>query len=307
MALTDDDLLSSSNSIQVLLGKIGILAEEMARECEPHRHIVFLKKHKCASSTIYDILNRYKKKHRLFAASKPIGSFVGGYPNYFNSTFIAPPQADKYDIIFNHFRWNEAEVKKVTFDDTIFLTSVREPLSHYKSVFDFFYGTFNKEEKIVNHFCNLACSGAPFLEMLRGAGYPFEHFMTCVPDCYDSTLPWSFRAKNFQVFEMGLDNDHEDLDRLEAHLDGMNEVRSVCQLLIDLSLALDYGCGLNHRTLCRIRFDDAQEVMYELARPIPTTDQSPQSRWVRVFWQAEEKLLRVPKARPPHVQRKYNV
>lgn len=278
MALTDDDLLSSSNSIQVLLGKIGILAEEMARECEPHRHIVFLKKHKCASSTIYDILNRYKKKHRLFAASKPIGSFVGGYPNYFNSTFIAPPQADKYDIIFNHFRWNEAEVKKVTFDDTIFLTSVREPLSHYKSVFDFFYGTFNKEEKIVNHFCNLACSGAPFLEMLRGAGYPFEHFMTCVPDCYDSTLPWSFRAKNFQVFEMGLDNDHEDLDRLEAHLDGMNEVRSVCQLLIDLSLALDYGCGLNHRTLCRIRFDDAQEVMYELARPIPTTDQSPQSR-----------------------------
>ena len=140
MALTDDELLGSSNSIQVLLGKIGILAEEMARECEPHRHIVFLKKHKqglranlsliknwffhlvkqlakpywkCASSTIYDILNRYKKKHRLFAASKPIGSFVGGYPNYFNSSFIAPPQADKYDIIFNHFRWSEEEVKKV--------------------------------------------------------------------------------------------------------------------------------------------------------------------------------------------------
>lgn len=46
MAITDDELLGSSNSIQVLLGKIGILAEEMARECEPHRHIVFLKKHK---------------------------------------------------------------------------------------------------------------------------------------------------------------------------------------------------------------------------------------------------------------------
>ena len=86
---------------------------------------VFLKKHKCASSTIYDILNRYKKKHKLFAASKPIGSFVGGYPNFFNSTFVAPPQADKYDIIFNHFRWNENEIKKVTFDDTVFLTSVR--------------------------------------------------------------------------------------------------------------------------------------------------------------------------------------
>ena len=39
------------------------------------RHIVFLKKHKCASSTIYEILNRYKKKHKMFAASKPIGKF----------------------------------------------------------------------------------------------------------------------------------------------------------------------------------------------------------------------------------------
>ena len=40
MSLSDADLLASSNSIQVLLGKIGILAEEMARQCEPHRHIV---------------------------------------------------------------------------------------------------------------------------------------------------------------------------------------------------------------------------------------------------------------------------
>ena len=60
---------------------------------------VFLKKHKCASSTIYEILNRYKKKHKLFAASKPIGSFIGGYPNYFDKNFVAPPQADKECII----------------------------------------------------------------------------------------------------------------------------------------------------------------------------------------------------------------
>ena len=207
-------------------------------------NLVFLKKHKCASSTIYDILNRYKKKHKLFAASKPIGSFVGGYPNYFNSSFVAPPQemiliswflipknwletcikADKYDIIFNHFRWNEEEVKKVTFEDTIFLTSVREPLSHYKSVFDFFYGTYNKEEKIINHYCNLACAGAPFLEMLGGAAVHFEEFMTCVPDCYDPELPWSFRAKNFQVFEMGMDNDSDDIEYLQQKLEVFDQV-----------------------------------------------------------------------------------
>ena len=86
----------------------------------------------------------------------------------------------------------------------------REPLSHYKSVFDFFYGTYNKEEKIKNHFCNLACVGAPFLEMLGGANFHFEKYIDCIPDCFDAKLPWSFRAKNFQSFEMGMDNLRED-------------------------------------------------------------------------------------------------
>ena len=101
----------------------------------------------------------------------------------------------------------------------------REPLSHYKSVFDFFYGTYNKEEKIRNHYCYLACAGAPFLEMLAGAGRPFENFMTCVPDCYDEKLPWSFRAKNFQVFEMGMNNDNDNPESIQGQLDQMDKVK----------------------------------------------------------------------------------
>lgn len=60
--------------------------------------------------------------------------------------------------------------------------------------------------------------------MLRGAGHPFENFMTCVPDCYDPKLPWSFRAKNFQIFEMGFDNENQNIDELEAHLNRLDEV-----------------------------------------------------------------------------------
>jgi hypothetical protein len=86
-------------------------------------------------------------------------------------------------------------------------------------VFDFFYGTYNKEEKIKNHFCNLACVGAPFLEMLGGANQPFEKFVDCIPDCFDPSAPWSFRAKNFQSFEMGMDNLNEnDEDYINNYL-----------------------------------------------------------------------------------------
>ena len=50
---------------------------------------------------------------------------MGAYPERFNATFIAPPQADKYDMIFNHFRWNAEEVKNAVYEDTIYLTSIR--------------------------------------------------------------------------------------------------------------------------------------------------------------------------------------
>ena len=90
-------------------------------------------------------------------------------------------QTDKYDIIFNHFRWDEAAVKSVTYDDTIFLTSIREPLSHYKSVFDFFYGSYKRESGMVEHACNLACEGQPFLAMLGAAGEHFEKYIDCIP------------------------------------------------------------------------------------------------------------------------------
>lgn len=79
-----------------LLFNLEITSEESARTCTPHRHIVFLKKHKCASSTIFEILNRFKKKHKLYAASKPLASFVGGYPGKFKPEFVAPPQVSQY-------------------------------------------------------------------------------------------------------------------------------------------------------------------------------------------------------------------
>ena len=61
--------------------------------------------------------------------------------------------------------------------------------------------------------------------MLGGAAVHFEEFMTCVPDCYDPKLPWSFRAKNFQVFEMGMDNDSDDVDYLQQKLDKLDQVK----------------------------------------------------------------------------------
>ena len=67
--------------------------------------------------------------------------------------------------------------------------------------------------------------------------------MTCVPDCYDEKLPWSFRAKNFQVFEMGMDNNNDDPTSIQGHLDQMDKVKLYLRYL------LTNGTNFNIKTM----------------------------------------------------------
>jgi len=61
--------------------------------------------------------------------------------------------------------------------------------------------------------------------MLGGANFHFEKYIDCIPDCFDPELPWSFRAKNFQTFEMGMDNMRDnDPEYLENYLQKFDQV-----------------------------------------------------------------------------------
>ncbi|MED6265981.1 hypothetical protein CHARACLAT_030946, partial [Characodon lateralis] len=79
--------------------------------CQPHTHIMFLKTHKTASSTVLNMLYRFGDEHNLRFAL-PLG-YQLGYPLPFNAHRVKGyrgPRAIEFHIMGNHMRFNKPEV-----------------------------------------------------------------------------------------------------------------------------------------------------------------------------------------------------
>ena len=79
--------------------------------CQPHTHIMFLKTHKTASSTVLNMLYRFGEERNLRFAL-PLG-YQLGYPLPFNAHRVKGyrgPRAVEFHIMGNHMRFNKPEV-----------------------------------------------------------------------------------------------------------------------------------------------------------------------------------------------------
>lgn len=83
--------------------------------CQPKNHVVFLKTHKTASSTILNILYRYGDAHNLTFAL-PVNMYSQlYYPAYFMSHFVEGVRSHRvteFHIMCNHMRFRGPEVSK---------------------------------------------------------------------------------------------------------------------------------------------------------------------------------------------------
>ena len=173
---------------------------------------MFHKKHKSASSTLAAILKDWSRKQRLLMAKTPVPAFIGGYPAPFDASLVQglPPNGTKFDIILHHLRFKQESLSEVLNDDTIYLTSMRNPMSHFVSTFEFFYGRFSTLEKMEsksNKGQSLTCWGHPFVDFLGGSGHSIHEYIDKAQDIYNTNTPWHFRGKNFQAYELGLNTD----------------------------------------------------------------------------------------------------
>lgn len=79
--------------------------------CQPHTHIMFLKTHKTASSTVLNLLYRFGEERGLKFAL-PVG-YQFGYPLPFIAQRVKGyrgPHVAEFDIMGNHMRFNKPEV-----------------------------------------------------------------------------------------------------------------------------------------------------------------------------------------------------
>lgn len=107
--------------------------------CHPHTHIMFLKTHKTASSTVLNMLYRFGEERGLRFAL-PLG-YQLGYPLPFNAHRVKGyrgPGTPEYNIMGNHMRFNRAEVEKVMPTDAFYFSIVRDPVALAESSFAYY-------------------------------------------------------------------------------------------------------------------------------------------------------------------------
>ncbi|XP_058036401.1 galactose-3-O-sulfotransferase 4 isoform X2 [Ahaetulla prasina] len=108
--------------------------------CQPRQHLVFLKTHKTASSTLVNILHRFGDTRSLRFAL-PAG-YQFNYPKLFQARRVKGwhPEGPPFDILCHHMRFNLLEVQKVMPIDSFYFSIVRDPASLAESAFSYYRG-----------------------------------------------------------------------------------------------------------------------------------------------------------------------
>ena len=130
--------------------------------------------------------------------------------------------------------------------NTTLITTIRNPLSFLHSSYNYFYQKFSR----LDHGgpgCNVECSGKPYFGWLGNrTQVPITEFLDILDDAYEPDDAYSFRARNFQSYEMGLDEKadadenamHEKIVTLLNNFDGIIITERFLESLVLLAAVL---------------------------------------------------------------------
>lgn len=120
----------------------GLEAGRPIEACRPRTHVMFLKTHKTAGSTILNILYRFGEARNLTFALPAAYQF--GYPLLFNTRrvkFYTPLKPQEYHIICNHMRFFRPQVEKIMAKGTFYFSILRNPVTLVESSFTYYKGS----------------------------------------------------------------------------------------------------------------------------------------------------------------------
>ncbi|XP_068174241.1 galactose-3-O-sulfotransferase 2 isoform X2 [Antennarius striatus] len=166
------------------------------RTCHRKSHIVFLKTHKTASSTILNILYRYGERWNLTFALPLSKHNQFFYPSYFASYFVegfSSRSVKAFHILCNHMRFRKSEVAKVMPEDSFYFSILRHPVAMMESIFTYY--------KSIQAF---------------QMSHTLDYFLDNTLLHYNSSVINNHYAHNLMAFDFGFDNNVvADTDDLE--------------------------------------------------------------------------------------------
>ena len=195
---------------------------------------LFLKTHKCGSTLIQILFNKYFKRHpNANRRHSLIGPWIGGYPNKFLAKY-APP-IGKPASITNHMRFNSdndlAEYKKAFGQDKFYrIGIIRQPLTQWFSSYNFYnrgpsktnqsLGCMNEPWNQVYHHLNLLANENEEFNVQNMPANELLSFLAKNPDSKSLTNNvtnylrnsfFGFRSLNSMSFDFGLDWKNDNL------------------------------------------------------------------------------------------------
>ncbi|XP_070126862.1 galactose-3-O-sulfotransferase 2 [Equus caballus] len=157
----------------------------------PVTNVMFLKTHKTASSTVFNILFRFAETHNLSVALPTGSSFHLGYPWLFLARYVegveqdGPSLQQRFNIMCNHLRFNLPEVQKVMPKGTFYFSILRNPIFQLESSFIYYK----------NHVP--AFQGAKSLNVFLASPWAYYNESLGLQNVY---------ARNNMWFDLGFDN-----------------------------------------------------------------------------------------------------
>lgn len=116
----------------------GVLEPNSSRTCKERRNIVFIKCMKCATETMGTIVRRFGYERNLSFVLPVEKNIYLGWPYVMNGSDYRPSLTGSYNVLMEHAIYNKSVMRSVMPSNTAYISIIREPYSHFRSVFNYF-------------------------------------------------------------------------------------------------------------------------------------------------------------------------
>lgn len=194
----DVDIVALSSTKKTTTTTVAKLLPVL-EECKEKTHIVFLKTHKTASSTLLNILYRFGESRNLTFGLPLYKNNQLFYPAYFKTNFVEGAlrhRFKEFHILCNHMRFNKTEVAKLMPPDTYYFSILRNPVQMMESVFSYY-------------------KSLPVFRKMKS----LDEYLESALSHYNASLHGSGYAHNLLAYDFGLNNNvTADSPDLEKHV-----------------------------------------------------------------------------------------
>ncbi|KAK4010378.1 hypothetical protein OUZ56_019524 [Daphnia magna] len=121
-----------------ILSSRAISQQPEVLELKEVRKFIFMKNHKCASSTVENIIFRFALKNELNLVLPEKGNYLSTTELFDRASLSATKWRDlNFDIFSLHNRWNKKEVVELLREEVPTFTIIREPVEVFESMFHY--------------------------------------------------------------------------------------------------------------------------------------------------------------------------